>query len=295
MTDVPSGVNVQEVDYDSDTSLQKALHGQDALVSTVAMSAVSNQPRLIDAAITAGVKHFIPAEYSISTRDPKAQWLPVYSTVIEIQKYLESRDRTQSTMGWTVVNCGAMIEFALDYPFVIDFDNHVATFYDGGNNKLSLSTATIVGRAIAGLLKQPDRVKNHCVQVHGTTLTQRQALKIAENYSQKLWTVEEKDAEATIETAMNKIRAGGSGAELTTAMIAVISAATFGNGHFAGAYTNPDNDWLGIEPMEEKEVDEAIRRRMAEGPGFAFSASSANIEGMGDVANGLLAKYNDRA
>ena len=48
---LPANVKTQHVDYDSDASLVQALQGQDALISTVAMSAISHQPRMIDAAI----------------------------------------------------------------------------------------------------------------------------------------------------------------------------------------------------------------------------------------------------
>lgn len=65
--DLPAGCQVCEVDYDSDDSLKSALQGQDAVISTVAMSAITNQKRIVDAAIHAGVKHFIPAEFTVGT------------------------------------------------------------------------------------------------------------------------------------------------------------------------------------------------------------------------------------
>lgn len=287
-TDLPSGVQVREVDYDSNESLQQALQGQDALVSTVAMSAIPNQKRLIDAAIAAGVKHFVPAEYSMATRDPKAQWLPIYTSVIEIQNYLTSKE---DQIDWNAINCGAMIEFVFDYPFVIDFDNHVATLWDGGNNALSLSTCSIVGKAIAGVLKQRDRVQNHRVQVHGATITQRQALAIAEKCTPGIqWTTKEQDAEPAVKSAMAKLQSGAAGAELMAAIMTVASAATFGNGHFDAEYKNPDNDWLEIDLMAKGEVEEAIRRRIEEGAGFAFRSDLGTAERMGDVSDQFVSK-----
>ena len=79
------------MDYDSQTSLERALKGQDALVSTVAMSAISNQPLLIDAAIAAGVKLFVPAEYTVNSRDPPAQARPMMASVVAIQHYLATK------------------------------------------------------------------------------------------------------------------------------------------------------------------------------------------------------------
>ena len=49
-----SEVKVQRTDYDSASSLEKALAGQDAVVSTVARAGVRGQTVLVDAAIAAG-------------------------------------------------------------------------------------------------------------------------------------------------------------------------------------------------------------------------------------------------
>lgn len=92
------------------------------------MSAITNQKVMIDAAIEAGVKHFIPAEYTVATRDPRAQWIPIYSTVLDVEHYLQEREKQ---IDWSVVQCGAMIEFSFDYPFILDFDDAIATLWDG--------------------------------------------------------------------------------------------------------------------------------------------------------------------
>lgn len=289
---IPGGVNIKEVDYDSFASLKEALRSHDALVSTVAMSAIPNQTIMIDAAIAAGVKHFIPAEYSMATRDPKAQWLPIYSTVLEIQRYLEGKG---DQIVWTCVNCGVLVEFGFDYPFILDFDNHVATLWDGEGSPVSMSDCRIVAQAIASLLKQPDRVQNHTVRVHGGTLTQRDALSIAQKYTPGVsWRVKERDSDAEIKESMSKLQSGATGNELMEAIITVASAATLGKGHFNAAYDPPDNDWLGVDLMEDKVIEEAIRRRIEEGPGFAFAGDGEkpDVEGMGDVSQGLVAKHN---
>lgn len=64
---------IVEVDYDSDTSLINALDKEAAIVSAMAKSAISDQPRMINAAVTAGVNLFIPAEYTANSHDANAQ------------------------------------------------------------------------------------------------------------------------------------------------------------------------------------------------------------------------------
>jgi saccharopine dehydrogenase-like NADP-dependent oxidoreductase len=85
LKDLPPEIKIQQVDYDSDAPLVEALQNQDAIISTVAMSAISSQPRMIDAAIAAGVRIFIPAEYTVNSRDASAQLQPMMSSVVAIQ------------------------------------------------------------------------------------------------------------------------------------------------------------------------------------------------------------------
>lgn len=196
---IPDGVQVREVDYDSDDSIKSALQGQDAVVSTVAMSAIPNQKRMIDAAILVGVKHFIPAEFTVETRHPDARRLPLLASVVDIEDYLAER---QDRINWNVVGSGAAMEFAFDPPFILDFDNHVATLWDGGDGAVSLSNFEIIAEAVVGVLQQPQRVQDHRVRVDGATLTQKEALRLARKYSDKEWKVAEGDAETAVEESM---------------------------------------------------------------------------------------------
>ena len=53
--------------YDSAKSLKAAFQGQDAVISLVGGTALGDQNKLIDAAIAAGVKRFLPSEYGSDT------------------------------------------------------------------------------------------------------------------------------------------------------------------------------------------------------------------------------------
>lgn len=47
----------------SPESLQRALSGQDAVVSMIPIVALAEQQKLVEAALAAGVKLFVPSEY----------------------------------------------------------------------------------------------------------------------------------------------------------------------------------------------------------------------------------------
>ena len=192
LKELPSSITLEQVDYDSQTSLERALEGQDALISTVAMSAISNQPRMIDAAIAAGVKLFVPAEYTVNSRDALAQAQPMMASVVAIQKYLATKE---DQIAWFVINCGALLEFVLDYPVILNFDRHFATLWDGGEGAVSLSNTTLLAKAVTAVLKQPDRVVDHRLKVHGGIITQNRALEIAKQASSREWTGEQADSQ----------------------------------------------------------------------------------------------------
>lgn len=90
-TKLPSSVKSIDVDFSSLDSLKAALKGQDAVVSTLGAFAAAQQTSLIDAAIAAGVKRFIPSEFGSDTTHPKVSALPVYRDKVAAQQYLKEK------------------------------------------------------------------------------------------------------------------------------------------------------------------------------------------------------------
>lgn len=283
---------ILQVDYDSDSSLVQALQGQDALVSTVAMSAIGNQERMIEAAIAAGVKYYVPAEYTVNSRDANAQAQPMMASVVAIQRYLSTKE---DKINWFVINCGALLEFVLDHPVLLDFDNHAATLWDGGEGALSLSDFSVLARAVSAALHQPDRVADHRLRIHGGTITQNRALELAKRYSTHEWTTQSPDSQEAYSAAMQRLK-GSSVADqgdLMLNMFTAYAAATFGrcDGHFESAYAEPDNEWLGVGLFVNNEIEEAIKRRVTVGT-YAAQSATAGQEDLKDVSDGIAATFN---
>ena len=74
----PVSVQVIRVDYTSVPDLTAALTGQDAVISVLTTSAMEIQIPLIEAAVKAGVRRFLPPEFCANISNPKAANLPVY-------------------------------------------------------------------------------------------------------------------------------------------------------------------------------------------------------------------------
>jgi hypothetical protein len=253
------------------------------------MSAISNQPRMIDAAIAAGVKLFVPAEYTANSRDPQAQAQPLMSSVVAIQKYLATKG---DQISWFVVNCGALLEFVFDHAVLLNFAERSATLWDGGEGAISLSNIPLLARAVSAALKQPDRVVNHRLKVHGGSITQNRALEIAKQASSDEWTAEQADSQAAYTASMVLLSDASSKTQeqLLGAMLTVYNAAAFGpcDAHFEAAYAEPDNTWLGVDEFVDGEIEEAIWKKVMDVE-RGGTAGGDQMESLGDITGELAA------
>lgn len=85
-----------------------------------------------------------------------------------------------------------------DVPFVIDIHKRKAELFNGGNVPVSASRKTTTAKAIAAVLKNHEKVKDHVVHVHDVLITQSQCLNMAKKYTPagQTWIVTEPDADA---------------------------------------------------------------------------------------------------
>lgn len=244
---------------------------------------------MIDAAIAAGVKLFIPAEYTVNSRDTLAQAQPMMASVVGIQKYLATKE---DQIAWFVINCGALLEFVLDHPVILNFDKHSATLWDCGEGAISLSNIALLAQAVSAVLKQPERVNNHRLKVHGGTITQNRALEIAKQISAHEWTTEQADSQTAYATAFKSLSDGSAKTQeqLMAVLLTAYNAASFGNcdGHFESAYAEPDNDWLEVNEFADGEIEEAIKQRVIKIE-HGGTADGDGLESLGDVTGELAA------
>lgn len=104
----PDGVQVIRSDY-SPSSLVGAFRGQDAVVSLVGRDGYAEQKKLIDAALEAGVKRFIPSEYGNNSADPRVRAL---APILEGKKTkVDFLKQHESQMSWTVIITGAFFDW----------------------------------------------------------------------------------------------------------------------------------------------------------------------------------------
>ncbi|CAN9221821.1 unnamed protein product [Alternaria alternata] len=141
---LPVGAKFAVVDYNSIDSLEAAFRGQDAIVSTVGMEAIPGQKLVIDAAIKAGVKRFIPSDFGALTTDPNASHFPHHRGMIDIQNYLHAK-ADAGLIEYTILFVGAFTEF-LGSDLLIDWQHKRVEIW-GGGRALQTSLNTIKARA----------------------------------------------------------------------------------------------------------------------------------------------------
>lgn len=89
----PSNVKVIKVDYSDKSALTKALIGQDVVISTVGGEGLFDDfgTSLVQAAIDAGVKWFIPSEFGTDYDDPIAATVPALASKLAVAKLLRKK------------------------------------------------------------------------------------------------------------------------------------------------------------------------------------------------------------
>jgi hypothetical protein len=236
-------------------SLTAALKGIDGLISTVAALAIDNQTILIDAAIAAGVKRFIPSEYGSCSTDPKVKDMPAYSSMFRIREYLQEKAKA-GKLTWTVLACGAFIEFVFHSPMLLDFANHKATLFDEGDNRFSTTSLPNIGKAIAGIFKNLEYTKNKVVKVSEVILTQNEMLRIAKELRPDIkWDVDQVRSSVVLEEGLAGVKAGDFSMPV---VMKIIKGTALAGDLYGSAFDVTDNEAFGIKGLTEEDVKKLV-------------------------------------
>jgi hypothetical protein len=147
---------------------------------------------------------------------------------------------------------------------------------NGGDVPFSISEFRTVAMGIVGVLRQPERVVEHCVQVHGMLATQNQVLEIAKKISAdpEAWVVNKKEAQVRFEEGMDMLRRG----EFTMQAVSTLMAGVIWDPKYETGFRETDNEWLGIEETPEERLEETIKEKLLSGvSGIASDKIVSNV------------------
>lgn len=246
----PAGVTVRTSDY-TESDLVAAFKGQDAVISVVGAGAFQEQKKFIDASIAAGVKRFIPSEFSSNVRSQAVvDLLPLFGQKVEILEYLKTKE--SSTFSWTAIWSALLFDWGLSNGFLeFDVANKTATIWDDGNSRFTLTNADQLGASVVATLERPAQTANKNLYVASAEVSQNEILAAFEAETGSKWTVKHTTTKEEVSAAQEKLGKGDfSGA------FALVRATSFANIPNLGANYVKDeqlsNELLGLkfEPVK---------------------------------------------
>ena len=250
-----------EVDYNSEDSLCRGLQKQDVLISALGKPALDLQPRLIDAAVAAGVQRIIPSEFGGNLGNPKTRQLPTYRPKVLVEEQLE-RHRKRSGISYTLIYTNCLLDWGMSPKgnMLLNPVERTINLYDGGDVKFSTTSMPTVARALIGVLDHYHETANRMVYIHDVVVTQNKLLDMAKEVTAgdggKEWTtsyVDTSRAEAEAYAALKQSRKD------LKVFYGFAVRGGFGEG-YGGHFLKTDNELLGIKEMEMDQVKEFVRR-----------------------------------
>ncbi|KAL8414551.1 hypothetical protein RB594_005693 [Gaeumannomyces avenae] len=246
------------VDYGSQPSLEAALRGQDAVVSTLSdFGGYAAQKPLVRAAAAAGVSRFIPSEFGANLENPVIRALPYAIPKAEVQDLLvreASAPGVANPMTYTFLFTNVFLDWGLEEGFITDLGNRKATLYSGGSTPLSFTRLPTIARAVVSILQRPDETANRTLRVHDGMLTQKEFLDAIQEVTGP-WTIDEDDI-AAMEARSNEAYAKGIFNHWVFYGWLVRASHSAGLGV---AFVENDNKLLGLKEHSTNEMKELVR------------------------------------
>ncbi|KAF3917821.1 hypothetical protein ABW20_dc0104950 [Dactylellina cionopaga] len=161
--------------------LVAAFKGQDAILNCMTTLSVGDQFRMVDAAIEAGVRRYVPSEYGLDNMNPEAQALSsVFYEKGKVQKYLREK-ADKGEIEWMSISCGMWLKWSAHHEFLgLHVGEKRFVFWDDGEGFFSCTTEENTALALINALKAGDAYKNTNFFISDFAITQKQLLEAVE-------------------------------------------------------------------------------------------------------------------
>jgi putative NADH-flavin reductase len=201
-----------------------ALHCQDAIVATFAGTNDDLQIRLADAAATAGVKRFIPADFgSCDSSSPRAlELMPLYVVKTKVREHLQKL-ASDGKLTWTSLVCGHFFDFGLETGLLsFDVKGRRAKIFDDGETRWSATTLATIGTAVVRVLQKEEETRNRMLYIQSFCVTQNEVLWSLMKVTGKDWQIEQVNSDDFIKEMKKETDRNPKNAEARTALVSVV-------------------------------------------------------------------------
>ena len=252
---------IAKVNFEDVNSIFSALEGIEGVVSNVSSQALLSQKKIIDAAITAGVKRFLPSDFGSDLSVEFNQSVPFNMPKVEIHHYLAEKVKTHPEFSYTAVCSGPFFDWCLNLGVFGDLKTHDMTLWDGGETKVSTTTLASVGKAVTGVFKNLEATKNQEIRVADTTITQKQIIEVVKEIDGQEWTTKTGSTAEAYQIGLDEMKKPEPNIRL--AIFNQLYRITFGVEHGVCFEDKLDNDKVGLSVMTKEQVKQAVKSCMA--------------------------------
>ncbi|KAH7013948.1 hypothetical protein EDB80DRAFT_762399 [Ilyonectria destructans] len=256
ISDLPTGVTVKVVDFESDSALAEALKGQDALIDATSVPDPSVSIRMMDAAVAAGVHRMIPAEFSSDPMNSKSRALPPFQGKTKAFEHIQKLAR-DNKITWTAISNHAFLDWGLRMSFVgIDLANRKIDYLNNGNMVVPWTTLASVGIAVANALSKSEETKNRVCSICNIQKSQRELAGLAKQaLGEEGWQTQERNMNDAFDKAMSQVQAG----QVNWQVIGDIIRYSISTPGYIQKLEKTDNELLGVQAMSDEEVKGLVK------------------------------------
>ena len=217
---------------------------------------ITEQKNLIDAAITAGVSRFLPADFGGDLDDPRNRAMHINKDKVYIDNYLKTRE---SVIPHTSIRTGPLFDFCIEHGVLLNPKETSQVRFDDGEKRFSTTTVQTAANAIAASLKLGPRSANRAYLVQDFVTTQNQLLKLAQELTPgrewKIIPANTADMAAKAEAAFKEDPESRMGVLMQRAV------GIFGRDAHS-EYSARDDEELGIRMMTETHIKGLLEKLM---------------------------------
>ncbi|XP_014553813.1 hypothetical protein COCVIDRAFT_29069 [Bipolaris victoriae FI3] len=251
-------------------ALQSAFIGYDIILSTMTGGDSDLQVGIINAMVAAGVRRFVPDEFSHDSLNKQLQArLPKHAERANVINHLKNLSDASPSFEWTAVATGYTLDTKIingDMGFDVEWQS--ATIHGTGMELFAASSLARVGQVVARVLANWEKTKNQYIYAAGTIISANEVLESVEELTGQEFAVGRYAVEECVEEGRKRIERG-----YPDSGLALLERSILYDGQLnasAPFRTHNANDMLGLAPESANSiVTKAYRLRHLGKPGCA--------------------------